>query len=163
MSDQSPRVEPLPQIEPQYLQAVVLQASQLNTLVWQKMALIFAVQSAIIVGAYFLRGSLLSWITLLIGALFCAGIVFSIHSDLKGRMALLSQANHIGQRLLRLPSEGIHMSLEPYSGWTLRPHWTFWRLAILFAVDVLAAFAFNIPYFEELTNGYLSMPLLPSR
>jgi hypothetical protein len=163
MSDQSPRIEPLPQIEPQYLQAAALQASQLSTLVWQKMALMFAVQSAIIVAAYFLRGSLLSWITLLIGALFCSGVVFSIHSDLKGRTALLSQANHIGRRLLRLPSEGIVMSLEPYPGWVLRPHWTFWRLAILVAVDVLAASAFNVPYFGEWANEYLSMPLLPSR
>ncbi|MGY3485417.1 hypothetical protein ACVW1C_003300 [Bradyrhizobium sp. USDA 4011] len=163
MSDQSPQIEPLPPIEPQYLQAATLQASQLNTLVWQKMALIFAVQSAIIIAAYFLRGSLLSWITLFIGFLFCSGLIFSIDSDLKGRTALLSQANHIGRRLLRLPSDGIVMTLEPYPNWALKPHWTFWRLAFLFAVDVLAAFAFNIPYFGELTNGYLSMPLLPSK
>jgi|SRR6516162_2510082 hypothetical protein len=83
MSNMSQRIEPLLQVEPQYLQAATLQASQLNTLVWQKMALIFAVQSATLLAAFYLRGSLLSWITLFVGALFCVSIVFSIHSDFR--------------------------------------------------------------------------------
>lgn len=50
MSDQTLR------IEPQYLQAASQYASQLNVLIWQKMALIFAVQSAVILAAYAIGG-----------------------------------------------------------------------------------------------------------
>ncbi|MCP1926386.1 hypothetical protein [Bradyrhizobium elkanii] len=107
MSDQAPQIEPLQPVEPQYLQAAALQAGQLNTLVWQKMGLVFAVQSATIFAAYFLRGSLLSWITLLVSFLFCSGVVMSIHRDVKGRRFLLAQANHIGQQLLRISPKGI--------------------------------------------------------
>ncbi|WLB21917.1 hypothetical protein [Bradyrhizobium japonicum] len=150
-------------IEPQYLQAATLQASQLNTLVWQKVALIFTVQSAIIVAAYFARGSLLSWVTLVAGALFCFGVVMSIHSDLKGRSALLGQANYIARQLLRFSSSGIEMSLEPYPAWSLSPHWTFWRLLILIGIDLLVGLAFNVPSLSAWSSAYLSMPLLPIR
>ncbi|GAA0007628.1 hypothetical protein [Bradyrhizobium diazoefficiens] len=150
-------------IEPQYLQAATLQASQLNTLVWQKMALIFAVQSAIIFAAFYLRGSLLSWVTLIAGALFCFGVVMSIHSDLKGRSALLGQANYIARQLLRFSSSAIEMSLEPYPAWSLSPRWTFVRLVILIAIDLLAGLAFNVQSVSARTSVYLSMPLLPIR
>lgn len=163
MSDQAPLIEPLPPIEPQYLQAAALQASQLNTLVWQKMALIFAVQSATIFAAYFLRGSLLSWVTLLTGLLFCSGVVMSIHSDVKGRRLLLAQANHIGRQLLRVPPNDIIFSLEPYPDWVFRPHWTFWRLVILILIYLFAAYAFNVSQFGEWVSAYLLTPLLPPR
>lgn len=157
MNDQAPR------IEPQYLQAATQHASQLITLVWQKMALIFAVQSASIVAAYFLRGSLSSWITLLLGAAFCSGIAISIHFDLKGRTALLSQANHIARQLLRCPSEDIVMSLEPYPAWSLRSHWTFWRFAILIVLDALVGVIFNVQSINDWANVCFSIPLLPAR
>lgn len=161
MSDQPPQIERSSQIEPQYLQAATQYAGQLDRLIWQKMALIFTVQSATIIAAYFLRGSLFSWITLFTGVLFCSGIVTSIHYDLNGRRSLLAQANHIGQQLLRL--DGIVMSLEPYPDWSHTRNWTFWRIAILIAIDAFAACAFNLPSFSELANEYLPMPLLPSK
>ncbi|MGY3132274.1 hypothetical protein ACVWZM_002956 [Bradyrhizobium sp. USDA 4501] len=162
MPGKAPQVEPLPPIEPQYLQAATIQAGQLNTLVWQKMGLIFAVQSATIFAAYFLRGSFLSWMTLLVGLLFCSGVVMSIHLDVKGRGRLLAQANYIGRHLLRLSRRDIVFSLEPYPDWTHRPHWTFWRLGLLTGIYLFAAFAFNVPCFREQADVYLPAPLLPS-
>lgn len=160
MSVQTPRTKPLSQIEPQYLQAAAVQAAQLNALAWQKMTLIFAVQSATILAAYVLRGALLSWITVSISLLFCLGVVISIHYDLEGRKSLVAQANHIGRQLLRLPRAGIVMSFEPYPRWSLSPRWTLARVVVLVLIDVLAVCAFNL---GELANPYLPIPLLPPK
>lgn len=161
-----------PSIEPQYVLAAAQMAANLNTLIWQKATVIFAVQSATIAAAYAARGTLLSYLMVAVGLAVSLEITMTIGKDIKRRTRLLEQANHIARTFMSVlppkPNSGRNDRLEffdlypfPVAGWARHGVGTLLRIAVIAGVNVLAAAILNFSVFQETAQRLLALPLLP--
>lgn len=168
----APEPSATPSIAPQYVLATVQMAANLNTLIWQKATVVFAIQSATIASAYAARGTLLSYLMVAIGLVVSLGITRTIGKDIQRRSRLLEQANHIARTSMNVPPpkpnsercdqvEFFDLYPFPIAEWARHGIGTLLRIVVIAGVDVLAAAILNSSVVQEMVQQLLAMPLLP--
>jgi hypothetical protein len=98
------------------LQAAMQYWSNINTLIWQKLATVLALQTGSMIAAFTMRGSLAGILVLLVALFLSAGLLISIKSDIEVRTRLTRQANFISSRLLIpfIAEQGVPNDLKPF-------------------------------------------------